>query len=78
MVARPDQPPAKVQQLAMDELNTITGELGELQANRMAALAAVVEANDSLLTSSLSMLPKAGEPAAEQGREFEWYSTFLF
>ena len=68
MAARPDRPPAEVQQLATDELNTITGELGELQADRMAAVeAAAIEANDGLPTSSLSMLPEAGEPAAEQG-----------
>ena len=33
MAARPDQPAAEVQQLATDELDTITGELGELQAD---------------------------------------------
>ena len=65
MAARPDQPPAEVQQMATDELNTITGELSELQADRMAALAAAVEANDGLPTSFLSMLPEAGEPVAE-------------
>ena len=56
MAAWSDQPAVEVQQLATDELDTITGELGELQADRMTALAVVVEANDGLLTSSLSML----------------------
>ena len=67
MAAWPDQPAAEVQQLATDEFNTINGELGELQADRMAAPAAAVEAYDGLPTSSISMLSEAGEPAAEQG-----------
>ena len=67
MAAWPDQPAAQVQQLATDELDTITGELGELHADRMTAPTVAVEANDGLPTSSLSMLPEAGEPAVEPG-----------
>ena len=67
MAAWSDQPAVEVQQLATDELDTITGELGELQADRMTAPAVAVEANDGLPTSSLSMLPEAGELAAEPG-----------